>query len=174
MLCQNCHKKRSTVRYAEVVDGQVSEQHLCQECLKSRQESEGTGFEFASPEPYRPQQSPDKTCFGDSVADLESCKACNTRLRTVLEEAEVGCPSCYESFSAELEGLLEGMHMGVIHRGKTPRLDDARAQTRSELQAKRSLLKTALRTENYEEAAALRDQIRALEMGLSTSVAGTE
>ncbi len=52
------------------------------------------------------------------------------------------------------------------------RLDDARAQVRAELQSKRTLLKTALSTENYEEAAILRDEIRVLESGLSTAEAG--
>lgn len=174
MLCQNCHKKKATVRYAEVVDGTVSDQHLCQECLDLRQNASDSGFEFASPEPYRSQRDAERASLSDTVADLESCKVCNTRLRTVLEEAKVGCPNCYESFSKELEGMIEGMHVGVIHRGKTPNHDDVRAQTRQELRAKRALLKTALRTESYEDAAALRDQIKNLELGLDTSVAGTE
>jgi protein arginine kinase activator len=174
MLCQNCHKKKATVRYAEVVDGGVTEQHLCQDCLELRQKTGLSGFEFSTPEPYRSQRDAERASLSDTVADLESCKVCNTRLRTVLEQAKVGCSKCYESFSKELEGMLEGMHVGLIHRGKTPHHDDARTQTRQELQSKRALLKTALRTESYEEAAALRDQIRNLEMGLDASVAGTE
>ena len=45
---------------------------------------------------------------------------------------------------------------------------------RADLQNKRSLLKAALGTENYEEAASLRDEIRELETGLSISESGTD
>ena len=91
-----------------------------------------------------------------------------------METGKVGCTTCYETFPAELESLLEGIHIALIHRGKVPHLDDARARSRAELQTKRALLKTALNVENYEEAATLRDHIRALETGLGASAAGAD
>jgi len=104
----------------------------------------------------------------------QMCRACSTSLKNIMDSGEVGCSVCYDTFPAELESFLEGIQVGLNHRGKVPRLDDARVRVRAELQSKRALLKTALGMENYEEAATLRDEIRALEVGLSASEAGVD
>lgn len=110
----------------------------------------------------------------EADAEGRSCTACSTSLPQIMETGKVGCSVCYETFPAELEGLLEGIHIALTHRGKISRLDDARVRVRSELHSKRALLKTALSMENYEEAATLRDEIRALEIGLGASEAGAD
>ena len=173
MLCQNCHKNLASVRYAEVVDGKVSDVHLCQECLAQRQDATTPGFQFAKPPQFGRKSKPS----GISPEPLEarqSCVACDTTLKQIIETGKVGCSSCYETFPAQLESLLEGIHIALAHRGKIPRLDNSRTRLRSDLQSKRSLLKTALNMENYEEAAALRDEIRVLETGLSASGHGAD
>ena len=170
MLCRNCHKNLASVRYAEVVDGKVSDLHLCQDCLAARAESVSTGFEFATPSPFLGKKK-DRPA-GKTREGHQTCTACTTSLQEIVDTGNVGCSVCYESFPAELEGLLEGIHIALTHRGKVPRLDDARVRVRSDLQSKRALLKTALSMENYEEAASLRDEIRALEIGLGASEAG--
>lgn len=172
MLCQNCHKNLASVRYAEVVDGKVSDLHLCQDCLAAREGSVSPGFEFATPTPFLRKKK--DAAVAEAGAEDRSCTACSTSLQGIMETGKVGCNVCYETFPAELEGLLEGIHIALTHRGKVPRLDDARVRVRSELQSKRALLKTALGVENYEEAAILRDQIRALEIGLGASEAGVD
>jgi protein arginine kinase activator len=176
MLCQDCHKNLASVRYAEVVDGKVSEVHLCQECLGRRQESVSSGFQFAKPSPFarRSAAARPSAVMPDPAEARRSCTACNTTLKQIIDTGRVGCSTCYATFPAQLESLLEGIHVALTHRGKVPRLDDARARVRADVQSKRGLLKTALNMENYEEAAALRDEIRALEMGLSAAEGGRD
>ena len=172
MLCQNCHKNLASVRYAEVVDGKVSDLHLCQDCLAAREKSMSTGFEFSKPSPFLGKK---KDLSVNEVREVDStCTACSTSLQELMNTGKVGCSICYESFPAELEALMEGIHIALAHRGKIPRLDDARVRVRSELQTKRTLLKTALSMENYEDAASLRDEIRDLEIGLGASEAGVD
>ena len=172
MLCQNCHKNSATVRYAEVVDGEVSDVHLCRECLTLRQDGVSSGFEFSAPSPFLGTRK--KETLQGSGEVWQTCTACSTSLREVMDSGKVGCSVCYASFPAQLESLLEGIHTGLNHRGKVPRLDDTRTRVRAELQSKRSLLKTALGIENYEEAASLRDKIHELEVGLGASEAGVD
>lgn len=172
MLCQNCHKNLASVRYAEVVDGKVSDLRLCQDCLAAREESVSPGFEFSKPSPFLGKK---KDLSVNEVTEADAtCTACATTLQELMDTGKVGCSICYESFPAELEALMEGIHIALTHRGKIPRLDDARVRVRSELQTKRTLLKTALSMENYEDAASLRDEIRALELGLGASEAGVD
>jgi protein arginine kinase activator len=166
MLCQRCHKKVASVRYAEVVDGKVTEQHLCHDCMAAQQ-ADNTGFELAGPVSVKRSGSEGDTCAVREAAQHQrSCADCGTRLSTVTGTGETGCPKCYESFGSHIEGILEGLQISMQHKGKTPHLDDARARVRTELQSKRNLLRSAVKTENYETAAHLRDEIRTLEKGL--------
>ncbi len=169
MLCQKCHGNPASVRYSEVVDGRVNRLQLCPACLAARQEEPRGGFELGdSPTFSRGGRKPRATTAATAVSN-ETCRVCETDLRTVLQTGRVGCSACYESFPAQLESLLEGIHTALIHRGKTPRAEDSRARQRTDLQSKRALLKTALGSENYEDAAGLRDDIRRLEEGLRIS-----
>ena len=176
MLCQKCHRNRASVRYAEVVDGQVNNLQLCQDCLSRQQEDPVSGFELSGPLPALSGQTDARriSALVETKEAMETCTTCSTTLKDIIETGNVGCSTCYETFPAQLESLLEGIHTALIHRGKTPRVDDERARARSRLQNKRALLKTALSLENYEEAAGLRDEIRALESGTGVAEAGTD
>ena len=164
MLCERCHKNQATVRYAEVVDGSVRDVRLCPSCLRRHEAEKGIGFELSEPRTARrrrrdplPQRS------------LERCRTCGRSLAELTATYQAGCVACYRTFGDHVESILEGMHRGVVHRGKVPRVDDDQARVRSDLQTKRALLRSAVRTENYEEAAQLRDEIRVLEQCPDTS-----
>jgi protein arginine kinase activator len=173
MLCQKCHKRRATIRYAEVVDGRVTDQLWCKECLA--QQRNGTeGFELSEVPPTRPSKASIHRVVSKVVRAQRSCPECETRLQAILDTRLVGCAACYDHFADELPALLEKLHESQTHRGKGPQTSDERAQLRSELQAKRALLRSLLRTENYEDAATLRDEIRTLEEGLYASGTGIE
>jgi protein arginine kinase activator len=165
MLCQKCHKNLASVRYAEVVDGQVNDLHLCHDCLNQQQDEVKTGFDLSDPPPFI---RPGRAAKASAPAAMEICPSCETELQTVLKSGRVGCARCYDKVSAELESLLEGIHDGLAHHGKTPHIGDERAMARAELQTRRGLLKTALDMEDYEAAAGLRDAIRQLESGLNS------
>jgi protein arginine kinase activator len=167
MLCPKCNKNLATVRYAEVVDGKVTEVHLCAECLAQHQQMAAGDFQLSGAPP-----SPKRPAGGGDVAELKgvkaTCSLCSTELKDVLKTGKVGCPVCYTSFTESVGTLLRSIHTALRHRGKGRQMDSARERVRVELQSKRALLRSALKTENYEEAAALRDEIRVLEEGLGS------
>lgn len=168
MLCQNCNKNVASIRYAEVVDGEVMNLQLCKQCMAKRREDEGTGFEMSKPASQfsKERRSP----ISPGLPTTEVCPGCQTTLQKMMDTGTVGCPKCYDAFPVQLESLLEGLHYAIPHRGKSgAETDDARAQIRSDLQAARALLKTALQLENYEEAATLRDRIQRLESDLKSA-----
>lgn len=171
MLCQKCHKQRATIRYAEVVDGRVTDQHWCKECL-AQQRSESEGFELSEVPPTRPNKASIHKVVSKVVRAQRSCPECETRLQSILDTNVVGCAACYQHFCDELPALLVKLHGAATHRGKTPQAPDEGSQLRSDLQAKRALLRSMLKAENYEEAAKLRDEIRELESGLYASNPG--
>ncbi|MCC6486775.1 MAG: hypothetical protein IT364_04680 [Candidatus Hydrogenedentes bacterium] len=165
MLCQRCHKNLATVRYAEVVDGKVSEQQMCSECMARRQAEAISGFELSGEAPA-PRARSAGAGMSDTTVPQRTCRSCGIELQDVVPTGRVGCPVCYESFSDQLESILRGLQFGSRHRGKAPRRDDARERLRADLQTKRALLRSALKTESYEDAARLRDAIRGAEDAL--------
>ena len=47
MLCQICNKRAATVHYTKIVNGEMEELHLCEECALVNQELEfDTTFSF--------------------------------------------------------------------------------------------------------------------------------
>ncbi len=173
MICPRCKKRMATVRYTEVVDGEAVEHHLCDECLSAMQANASAGFEYASVLPAN-KRPPVAEVVQEAVVGGKSCPTCGTALETVLSQGRVGCGTCYSTFGHQVEAILEGLHRALQHKGKVPHFDDARAKLRADLQTKRTLLRTMLRAEKYEEAAALRDEIRSLEVGLSASESGAD
>lgn len=169
MLCQKCHKNLATVRYAEVVDGRVRDLHLCQDCLACQQNMASAGFELAG-------ASGTARRHGAVASDAprsalrRSCRGCGLSLESLMNTGQAGCALCYEVFGDAVSSIIEGIHGASRHQGKAPELTDARLRVGEELQAKRTLLRTTLSTENYEEAAILRDEIRALEAALQEPV----
>lgn len=159
MICNKCMKNIATVKFTEVVDGAVVKHDLCRECFAAHQR-DAAGFSVEVPKPsLRPQQRPP----AQHTAPAPRCVACGVLLRRVIENAEVGCATCYTTYGKEIEGTLEALHRGLAHRGKVFKCDDTRARLALELQTKRMLLRRVLKAENYEEAARLRDAIAALE-----------
>lgn len=173
MHCQQCHKNFASIRYAEVVDGQVMDQHLCSECLEKRKINQKPGFEFSKPSPFL-RRDKDAGSRGSALFPMPVCSTCDTDLNTIRNTGMVGCADCYSAFRDQLESVLVELHGATTHGGKVPRVDDARARVRQDLETKRALLKRSLRAERYEEAALLRDEIKALEGGLITTDRGKD
>jgi protein arginine kinase activator len=170
MLCEKCHNRLASIRYREVVDGKVMEKMICPGCYDAMQEGGSVGFEISgtAPPPKGRLQGRRRNYVR---AAHQSCSACGTEWKQVLDERETGCPVCFESFEGLIAPLISDGESRARHRGKAPHRDDAREQLRSELHTKRALLRSALSTENYEEAAQLRDDIRTLETSLSAAPA---
>lgn len=162
MLCQKCHKNLATVRYAEVIDGQVKELHMCSGCIDEHDTEEASGFALSGDAPA-PRRNVRRRRPSETLTANIECQSCGSESKQIVEEAMVGCAMCYDTYGDELENLVRERHAALIHRGKAPNRDDQREQLRVELQTKRALLRSALRSERYEEAALLRDEIKELE-----------
>jgi protein arginine kinase activator len=163
----------ATVRYAEVVDGKVTERLLCPECVSKLQMEDAKGFAFSSPTVSK-SRPPASQVVSEAVRTQRSCPSCGILLGDILEQGKVGCAKCYEEFSDQLSPHLYDIHFTLKHKGKVPHFEEPREHLRHDLQAKRALLRKVLRAENYEKAALLRDEIRGLEQGLYLSGTGAE
>jgi|TARA_Y100000588_G_scaffold110850_1_gene121513 protein arginine kinase activator len=91
------------------------------------------------------------------------CDTCGFTHADFKKSGRLGCPECYSIFEVPLESMVKQMHKGTEHQGKFPKaLRQARAATvaRENLQER---LAKAIEEENYEMAAQLRDELKAME-----------
>ncbi|MEM0965297.1 MAG: UvrB/UvrC motif-containing protein [Verrucomicrobiota bacterium] len=97
------------------------------------------------------------------------CPDCGCSKEKFEETGRFGCPGCYAAFGPFLPGLLRKMHKGERHVGKVPSglLTDELMRERIDLLS--SELNQAIKTEDFEEAARLRDEIRLLKESLPVS-----
>ena len=90
------------------------------------------------------------------------CPECGFTLDDFQKVRRFGCGNCYQVFSEELAPMLRGMHKGASHVGKVPEGLMKHHFRQQKLDELRSKLELAISSESYEEAADLRDEIRAL------------
>jgi protein arginine kinase activator len=159
MQCEICQNKEATIHLTEITDGVRTEMHLCEQCAQEQ------GIAVKSTIPINELlsgllavQPSDDEIAGVSGKDLV-CPHCGFTLDDFREKAVLGCPQDYEVFEQVLTPLIKKAQDGkTTHCGKVPsRMPDVKKQT--ELTNLRRQLDEAVRSEDYEAAARLRDKI---------------
>jgi protein arginine kinase activator len=158
MKCQKC-PKAATLHITEVLtDEQFEELHLCEECANKYLYEPQKGGGSKGGEVELAQEMDE-----GSALNQRECAHCGIKFVEFRNSGRLGCPHDYEEFRQELLPLLENIHGETKHCGKVPRRQPQNKQMQSELMQLRNRLKQAVTTEDYEEAARLRDRIRHLE-----------
>lgn len=188
MLCQKCKKNQATVYYKQNINGSVTQIALCQDCAKELGTFDDGGFFTAGA-----LNLLGNLLGGRAVRDMRAqtpvmqkvCPLCGSTLRDIQTTGKVQCAKCYEVFADELAPIIANIHGSVVHNGRSPKrhgepekneqpdvkaaesVDNTEKAAEipadpkiAELKAK---LSDAVKNEEYENAAKLRDEIRALE-----------
>ena len=93
-----------------------------------------------------------------------ACPSCGLTLQDFKRTGRLGCAACYSEFDHHLRGLLRRLHGGTQHTGKVFLGTGTRQTNRvARITTLRRGLQSAIDAEDFERAAALRDQIRRLE-----------
>ncbi len=163
MQCCVCKEKPATVHLTQIVGEKVQKLDLCQDCAKAKGVDDN-GFAIAD------------IMLGlgasqelDPSADVVEvkCSRCGFSQADFKKSGRLGCPECYRTFAEGLSGLLKSMHKGTRHSGKTPEALKQSRETADRLKSLQKKLTKAIDDENYETAAALRDEIKTLSGSVS-------
>lgn len=161
MICSQCQERDAVVHLTQIVENAVAQVHLCEKCAAER------GIETSVSMPKNP--------LGDFLqaaqqqaqqlpGDAARCSYCGTSLRDFRASGKLGCARCYGAFEQSLKDLLRRVHGSATHVGRRYQGADEPALERdANLSELRGRLDDAIRTEEFELAATLRDQIRTLE-----------
>ena len=153
MKCELCNEKEATVHFKQVLEGSVKEIFVCESCAA------GKGFNVQSPLSLANLLfGPGQPAEPRPAAADRRCRSCGLRASELRKISRLGCAECYDAFADELGGIVAGMHTGTRHAGKIPACERAVAGL-AQLEA---TLADAVSAQKFEDAARLRDEIRAM------------
>lgn len=162
MQCCVCKEKPATVHLTQIVGDKMQKLDLCEDCAKAKGINDPTSFAMADLMlGLGASQELDPSAGAVEI----KCPRCGFSQADFKKSGRLGCPECYQTFAEGLAGLLKTMHKGTRHLGKAPA---ALRQSRDQAERLKSLQKKltkAIDTENFEQAAQLRDEIKALDGG---------
>ena len=186
MLCSNCGRNEAAVYINKNVNGKVSSSALCRECA-AKLKIGGLGLlsgldlvGMLGAAKREPKEKPIERPL-ESTDPSKRCTACGRSFEEIASSGRVGCAVCYKSFAEELSATISGIHGTAAYAGKRPgrrepvieplediiKIPDSPAAgtngPETDAGDLRQKLLDAVKAENYEEAARLRDMIRALE-----------
>lgn len=159
MLCERCHRNAATTILTQTVNGHTTTEHLCAECAyQSGFTGLFNGFPFS------------QILSGMNRAARTStkrCPKCGATLQEIVNSGHLGCADCYTTFRSELMPTIQSIHGKAAHIGKKPKSSIPKPPPARPLLAERIAqlkddLQQAVKEENFETAAKLRDQIREL------------
>jgi len=164
MICQNCKVKEATVNITRFVGGKKEELHLCRDCAEKLLGSgDFLSFDFSLPDLLGTLLKPSFPLWEESKHPSLKCPNCGLTYEGFQEIGKLGCFECYKTFKGKLIPLLRRIHGNTKHGGKIPLRANEELARLKELERLREELNEAIKREEYERAAQLRDRIRELE-----------
>ena len=190
MKCDRCDNE-ATVHEVRIKGGKRHETHLCEQCAREQGVAIQAPAPITQllTQFITSQASGEQAGEADAsgkAAPITACPTCGTTYAQFRTSGLLGCSTCYQAFEGQLGPLLARAHEGGTHHsGKTPRsgttgtlpapkpkagaLPPAASERAPEPTAAdriaemRAQLDKAVRQEQYELAAKLRDELAKLE-----------
>jgi len=164
MLCDDCRQRVSTIIHIGKREGEKKILHLCQVCIEKRGIPipvlrNPVQLETGSTEMMK-QLAEEGILDRRDPSDSEMCTACGWSLGNLRETGLLGCPHCYTSFESQLMILLKKLHGSDSHLGKVYTQEGEWPQKEEDEIILKSALEEAIKMEEFEQAAQIRDRLR--------------
>lgn len=165
MKCEICGIREATIKFTQIINQNKKEMRLCKVCAEEKG--------FTNPLAGFPEilgglilgligELPAATREAHSSLKCHHCQLSWSEFR---DKGLLGCSQCYDSFSVPMKSLLRKVHGSNKHIGNRP-ADKRLTGTVVELDRLRVELNRAIKAENFEHAASIRDKIRDIEANL--------
>ncbi len=167
MKCQKCGANNANTHVKTIVNGEFKEYDLCSECASKlgytnvfgdmeNEFSNFLGSFFGNVLPARTQAT--------------RCEFCGSTYSDIAKTGNVGCAKCYEIFADNLYPSIRRIHGNTTHCGKNSSIAKKSKQSKVQTESKKDKIKklkaeleTAIKEQNFEKAAELRDRIKEME-----------
>ena len=184
MLCEKCKIREANIKYTEIINGVKTEHNLCSHCAREMDFGQ-YGAVLDGEFPLGRLLSgilgleEDEEDTDERAAVV--CPTCGTSFDDFVENSRFGCPDCYSVFDPLISDHIRHLQGSEKHVGKHPAgfqpdpamigedagpgedpVNIPELSKEEKIRLMEARLKDAVRREEYEEAAKLRDEIRAL------------
>ena len=166
MKCQKCGANNANTHVKTIINGEFKEYDLCSECAHKmgytnvfadmdNEFSNLLGSFFGNVLPARTQAT--------------RCEFCGSTYSEIAKTGQVGCANCYKLFADQLYPSIRRIHGNTKHCGKNSGRAAAAAKKPAEMTKEEKLadmkkqLDAAVKEQNFELAAELRDKIKETE-----------
>jgi len=177
MMCDECGIRPANFHLTTITNGEKTERNLCPVCI-AKYQKKIPGFDFSNLAGILSGLIEKKQGAKAEQADPETlaitCTQCGATYRDFQTSGKLGCAQCYKAFSKPLENLLGKMQGSSQHVGRIPDSVAGETSIRLNIDRLRMQLGKAVEEEEYEEAAQLRDRIRALSKKLEERAVASE
>lgn len=171
MQCEHCHERPATLHFSQYTNGKQYVQHLCHTCAQElglMDANENYPIHDLLSDLFKMNSALGQHQRASSTHETKTCPSCRMTYAQFTKHYKFGCKDCYETFNLELEPVLKRVHNGnTAHVGKVPKRQHAHISKRQQIKTHREKLAQFIEEERFEEAAELRDEIRALEQSKS-------
>jgi len=154
--CEN----EATVHLTKVVEDGIKKEHLCKDCASKHGVDTDPPTDMSE---FLAQVGAGSSSSGGRSSIVSTCPSCGMDRPRLKKSMRLGCRQCYDVFSEDLENVIQSMHHSDQHVGKVPSSEGKRAQLTRQLAILQEKLGEAVLNEQFEQAATLRDQIKALQ-----------
>lgn len=153
-LCDECGVNPANIHLTQIMQNETQVSHLCEECAQKK----GISLSLAQ------EDSQDLEESADAQDDIK-CSQCNYLYSTFKTKGWLGCPECYQAFETRIDELLIQMHGSLVHKGKRYTRNAGTPQALSgEMKRLRHELAVAIKNEEFEQAATIRDAIHSIKL----------
>lgn len=165
MKCQKCNQRTANTHITQVINGTKTEMYLCSDCANENQEL--FSFKSAFDNEFENIFSsfwgthPGSKAISSSPS-TKKCDNCGLTLAELMNHGKPGCSKCYTIFAEQLTRPLKQIHGSARHTGKIPENASKELRLAQKIKSLESKLNIAIGEQNFEDAAIIRDQIKAL------------
>lgn len=175
MKCDICKENEASIHIQEVINNNIKTLHICDDCAKTYGFKNGLmniGFNlmdffekfdpFNSEVPFKNEHNlkQKKTLIEDE--NIIKCSQCGLSYDEFLEKGKFGCAFCYTAFKEQIKPIIRRIHGKVYHKGKVPKKYKKTLKLMQDLKILNSRLRSAVKKEDFEKAAEIRDKIKQL------------
>lgn len=161
MICDECKTQQASVLVVTEINGERQAKRLCPSCAQQYQKAlqASFGMNFGMNDLLSGLLETVKQTPASPVA----CESCGMTYSQFREGGMLGCAKCYTVFRPQLKPLLQRIHGSAQHSGKLPCRMGGQLKWRREIEKLQAELNGAIKSEEYERAAQLRDEIRMMQ-----------
>lgn len=170
MMCEECGIRPAKFHLMTITNDERTERKLCSVCM-AKYQKQLPGIDFSNLAGILNnileggagwQKEPED----DSLGAL-TCEQCGMTYAEFQKGGMLGCAKCYTAFKTPLDALLQRIHGNTQHAGRIPGSVRSNVSIRMNIDRLKQRLQKAIADEEYEQAAKLRDNIRALNAQLA-------